>query len=188
MFEVRDVANFIASTVVALVQFSMGTRSNQVLDGADFNDNIINEYLGSSFGIMQRYGEEVFRPFMEVCLRRPSHLPSVCHCKALPTRQVRWRVDEHGVLQDYLQAGTLSRIVGGQIVNEPGKLAGMTLFMRSAKAGQMFAGSFLGIVWYDFLFRLAGAVAPAHELLLKPFPGLLFRWRCLVRCTLVVQS
>ena len=83
-------------------------------------------------------------------------------------------------LQDYLQAGTLSRIVGGQIASEPGKLARMTLFMRSAKAGSMFAGSFLGILWYDILFRLAGSVAPAHEALLRPFPGLLFRWRCLV--------
>ena len=92
------------------------------------------------------------------------------------------------LLQDYLQAGTLSRIVGGQIVNEPGKLAGMTVFMRSAKAGQMFAGSFLGIVWYDLLYRLAGAVAPVHEAVLKPFPGLLFRWRCLVRKSLAMAQ
>jgi hypothetical protein len=90
-------------------------------------------------------------------------------------------------LQDYLQAGTLSKIVGAQITREPGKLARMTIFMRSATAGSMFARSFAGIVWYDFLFRLARVVSPAHEALLRPFPGLLLRWRCLVRATALIQ-
>lgn len=67
-------------SMTAAMQFSMGTRSNQVLDGPDFNANIINEYLGSSFGIMQRYGEEVFRPFMEVWFFFPCEdlVPAVC--------------------------------------------------------------------------------------------------------------
>ena len=47
-------------------QYSMGTRANQVLEGADFDPDIINDYLGSSFGIMQRCGEAVYRPFMQV--------------------------------------------------------------------------------------------------------------------------
>lgn len=83
--------------------------------------------------------------------------------------------------QDYLQWSCLSKVVGGQIMNEPGQLVRMTLFMRSPKAGQMFAGSFLSLGLYALLYSLATFVAPAHEALLKPFPGLLFRWRCLVR-------
>lgn len=86
--------------------------------------------------------------------------------------------------QDYLQWSCLSKVVGGQIKNEPGKLVRMTIFMRSPKAGQMFAASFLGILFYDLLFSLASFMSPAHEALLKPFPGLLFRWRCLVRIPL----
>lgn len=83
-------------------------------------------------------------------------------------------------MQDYLQWSCLSKVVGGQIANEPGQLVRMTLFMRSPKAGQMFAANFLGILFYDLLFSLASFVSPAHEALLKPFPALLFRWRCLV--------
>jgi len=44
------------------------------------------------------------------------------------------------------------------------------------------AGNFLGIMLYDALFRLATLVGPAHRILLGPFPALLFRWDCLVRC------
>ena len=212
----------------------MGTRANQVLEGADFDPEIINHYLGSSFGIMQRCGEAVYKPFMQVSnlhmlcmhagqaspfwpqnktqslvpggkcrplqgLLRPGrhacmHISAPAGCSVVHVRRPQppeWdtymllhadgsSVHAAAPLQDYLQAGTLSRIVGGQIASEPGKLARMTLFMRSAQAGSMFAGSFLGILWYDFLYRLSGSVAPAHEALLRPFPGLLFRWRCLV--------
>lgn len=49
-----------------LIQFSMGTRSNQVFDDPDFDDQIINRYIGSSFAIMAKYGEKVYRPFMQV--------------------------------------------------------------------------------------------------------------------------
>ncbi len=86
-------------------------------------------------------------------------------------------------MQDYLQWSCLSKVVGGQIANEPGQLVRMTLFMRSPKAGQMFAANFLGILFYDLLFSMASFVSPAHEALLKPFPALLFRWRCLVSFT-----
>ncbi|CAL8468518.1 g8058 [Coccomyxa elongata] len=135
-----------AISMTAAMQFSMGTRSNQVFDGDNFDPNIIQNYLGSSFYHMAKYGEKVYRPFM----------------------------------QDYLQWSCLSKVVGGQITNEPGQLVRMTLFMRSPKAGQMFAANFLGILFYDLLFSLASFVSPAHESLLKPFPALLFRWRCLV--------
>lgn len=43
----------------------MGTRSNQDLQSAD--PEVINEYLGSSFKHMARYGEKVYKPFMQVC-------------------------------------------------------------------------------------------------------------------------
>ena len=42
----------------------MGTRSNQDLQSAD--PEVINEYLGSSFKHMARYGEKVYKPFMQV--------------------------------------------------------------------------------------------------------------------------
>jgi hypothetical protein len=87
------------------------------------------------------------------------------------------------LVQDYLQAGCLSKVVGGQIVREPQQLLRMSMFMRSPEAGLMFVSNFMGILMYDFLFKLAKLVSPAHEALLKPFPGLLFRWRCLVRVT-----
>ena len=45
-------------------QFTMGTRANQDLDAAD--PEVINDYLGSSFKHMADYGEEVYRPFMQV--------------------------------------------------------------------------------------------------------------------------
>lgn len=83
-------------------------------------------------------------------------------------------------LQDYLQASCLSKVVGGQLRNEPGQLLKMTMFMRSPQAGAMFAGSFTGILLYDALYRLAAVMSPVHERLLKPFPALLFRWRCLL--------
>lgn len=51
---------------ILMLQFSMGTRSNQVFDGDDFDPNIIQNYLGSSFYHMAKYGEKVYRPFMEV--------------------------------------------------------------------------------------------------------------------------
>lgn len=57
----------------------------------------------------------------------------------------------------------------------------MTVFMRSAKAGQMFATEFVLLGLYAALFRLARLVNPAHEWLLQPFPGLLYRWQRLVR-------
>ena len=44
----------------------MGTRSNQVFDGDDFDPDIIQNYLGSSFHHMAKYGERVYRPFMQV--------------------------------------------------------------------------------------------------------------------------
>ena len=44
----------------------MGTRSNQVFDGDDFDPDIIQNYLGSSFYHMAKYGERVYRPFMQV--------------------------------------------------------------------------------------------------------------------------
>ncbi len=44
----------------------MGTRSNQDLESAD--PKVINEYLGSSFKHMARYGEKVYKPFMQVGL------------------------------------------------------------------------------------------------------------------------
>ena len=83
-------------------------------------------------------------------------------------------------LQDYLQASLLAKVIAGQISNEPGQLVKMTLFMRSPRAGAMFAGSFGGILLYDALYRLACLMSPVHEQLLKPFPALLFRWRCLL--------
>lgn len=43
----------------------MGTRCNQVFDGDDFDPNIIQNYLGSSFYHMGKYGERVYRPFMQ---------------------------------------------------------------------------------------------------------------------------
>ncbi len=49
-----------------MLQFSMGTRSNQVFEGDDFDPNIIQNYLGSSFYHMAKYGEKVYRPFMQV--------------------------------------------------------------------------------------------------------------------------
>lgn len=83
-------------------------------------------------------------------------------------------------LQDYLQASCLAKVIAGQIRNEPGQLVKMTMFMRSPKAGAMFAGSLTGIVLYDALYRLASFMSPVHEQLLKPYPVLLFRWRCLL--------
>ena len=83
-------------------------------------------------------------------------------------------------VQDYLQASLLSKVIAGQIRNEPGQLVKMTMFMRSPRAGAMFAGSFGGIVLYDALYRLACLMNPVHEQLLRPFPALLFRWRCLL--------
>lgn len=83
-------------------------------------------------------------------------------------------------LQDYLQASCLSKVIVGQIKNEPEQLLKITLFMRSPRAGAMFASSFAGILWYDALYRLACLMSPVHERLLKPFPALLFRWRCLL--------
>ena len=83
-------------------------------------------------------------------------------------------------MQDYLQASCLFKVIAGQVRNEPGQLVKMTMFMRSPRAGAMFAGSFAGIVLYDALYRLACLMSPVHEQLLRPFPALLFRWRCLV--------
>ena len=83
-------------------------------------------------------------------------------------------------MQDYLQANCLFKVIAGQIGNEPGQLLKMTMFMRSPRAGAMFASSLAGIVLYDALYRLACLMSPVHEKLLKPFPALLFRWRCLV--------
>ena len=50
------------------------------------------------------------------------------------------------------------------------------------------AGNFFGIVLYDALYRLAALVGPAHHVLLKPFPALLFRWDCLVRSITFTQA
>lgn len=46
------------------MQYSMGTRIEQDLDRCD--PDIINNYIGSSFGQMKRMGESVYRPFMKV--------------------------------------------------------------------------------------------------------------------------
>ena len=59
------------------------------------------------------------------------------------------------------------------------KLVQMTRFMASPKAGTMFASNFLGLFWYDLLYRLATFVAPVHEAVLPP--ALLYRWHRLVR-------
>ena len=52
---------------------------------------VINEYLGSSFKHMARYGEKVYKPFMQVCILRsdaPALPQSVTainwHVRALP--------------------------------------------------------------------------------------------------------
>lgn len=82
--------------------------------------------------------------------------------------------------QDYLQFGSLARIVGGQLARRPQDIVAMTIFMRSAKAGQMFASQFALLGVYAALHRLSQLVGPAHCWLLQPFPGLLFRWKRLV--------
>ena len=82
--------------------------------------------------------------------------------------------------QDYLQFGSLARIVGGQLVRRPQDILAMTLFMRSPKAGQMFASEFALLGIYAALYRLAQLVDPLHRLLLRPAPALLYRWQRLV--------
>ena len=88
-------------------------------------------------------------------------------------------------MQDYLQFGSLARIVGGQLATRPGDIMDMTLFMRSAAAGRMFASEFVLLGLYAALYRVALAVDPAHRWLLRPFPGLLYRWRRLVGDTIL---
>ena len=66
-------------------------------------------------------------------------------------------------MQDYImmQASSLTRTVGTQLIKSPGLLVGMTKFMQSPKAGAFFkicqklvpslkfAKSYTGILWYD---------------------------------------
>lgn len=89
-------------------------------------------------------------------------------------------------MQDFLQWGALSKIVFAQLVNQPGKLVEMTLFMRSAVAGQMFASNMAMLFVYDILFRISRAVSPIHEKLLPP--KLLYRWRRLVSTSTKLPS
>lgn len=81
-------------------------------------------------------------------------------------------------MQDYLQWSSMFRVVGKQLVSQPKQLLDMTLFMRSATAGTMFASNFAQLALYDTLFRVTKVVAPVHERLLPP--RLLYRWRRLV--------
>lgn len=95
-----------------------------------------------------------------------------------PNLQKCGRRRRASLLQDFLQWGALSRIVGRQVLTQPGALVRMTLFMRSPVAGQMLAANMAMLLAYDVLFRVARAVAPVHERLLPP--KLLYRWRRLV--------
>lgn len=83
-------------------------------------------------------------------------------------------------VQDYLQFNGMARIVGGQLLTRPGDILAMTLFMRSAKAGQLFASEFALLGLYTALHQLAQIMDPVHAWLLRPFPALLFRWQRLV--------
>ena len=70
--------------------------------------------------------------------------------------------------------------MGGQLARRPQDILAMTLFMRSPKAGQMFAAEFALLGIYAALYRLAQLVDPLHRLLLRPSPALLYRWQRLV--------
>lgn len=127
-----------AISMTAAMQFSMGTRTGQKLDNVD--ENIINEYIGSSFLAMKDFGPQVYRPFM----------------------------------QDFLQWGSLSQIVGRQLVTQPGQLLKMTIFMRSPEAGRMFASNLVLLCLYDLMYRLTRLGRPFHQAILSP--GLMFKW------------
>ena len=79
-------------------------------------------------------------------------------------------------MQDYMQASSLMRIVGTQMVKSPGLLVGMTKFMQSPKAGALFAKSFTGILWYDMMFNACKLVDPVPRRLFKSRPQMLWRW------------
>lgn len=79
-------------------------------------------------------------------------------------------------MQDYMQANSLLRIVGTQLIKSPGLLVGMTNFMQSPKAGALFATSFSGILWYDLMFKVCKYVDPLPRRLLKSRPKMLWRW------------
>lgn len=80
--------------------------------------------------------------------------------------------------QDFLQWSSLSRIVFDQVLTQPRTLLNMTLFMRSPKAGQMFASNFVLLFIYDLLSRMTKLGSTFHEAILSP--KLLYRWRRLV--------
>ncbi|KAK9856812.1 hypothetical protein WJX84_011164 [Apatococcus fuscideae] len=81
-------------------------------------------------------------------------------------------------MEDRLQWGTLSRLIAWQLLHAPGSIIQMTLFMKSPKAGSMFASNILALGMYTFLLRLSKLMAPSHEFLLQNSPGLLYRWHC----------
>ena len=129
---------------------------------------------------MESCGEEVFRPFMEVRANanpqqhtctpaeegqgdtlthaRRRHMLSFVFC----CERLRLPLRHSGISvvagRTTCRPASCRASWAARSRTEPGKLARMTLFMRSAKAGQMFAGSFLGILWYDALFKLASVV------------------------------
>ena len=79
-------------------------------------------------------------------------------------------------MQDYMQASSLTRIVGTQLIKSPGLLVGMTKFMQSPKAGALFAKSYTGILWYDMMFHVCKFVDPLPRRLLQFRPRMLWRW------------
>ena len=80
-------------------------------------------------------------------------------------------------MQDVMQAGTLGRIVGKQLVNAPGKLIKMNQFMQSPQAGAMLAKSFAGLVAYDAMYKLGSALDPVVSGQLKNNPKALWSWK-----------
>ena len=83
-------------------------------------------------------------------------------------------------MQDYMQASSLMRIVGTQLVKSPSLIVNMTKFMQSPKAGALFAKSFAGILWYDMMFKLTKFIDPMPRGLFRSKPKLLWRWDRLV--------
>jgi len=77
-------------------------------------------------------------------------------------------------MQDFLQWGSLSRIVGRQLLTQPGQLLKMTIFMRSPEAGKMFASNLALLFLYDLFYKLTRLGRPFHEAILSP--RLMYRW------------
>ena len=69
------------------------------------------------------------------------------------------------MLQDFLQWGSLSRIVGRQLV---------TIFMRSPEAGKMFASNLALLFLYDLMCKLTKLGRPFHQAILPS--RLKYRW------------